>query len=85
MIKGIRIQTVMTLEDIDYVIDEIIDPEYKFFAPEQNLFLKSAVFTDSEEVYTDTVFHFKHTLANNVPADAIIMIWIPPQIEIGDA
>ena len=34
MIKGITIQMVKTLENVDYVVDEIFDLEYEFFAPE---------------------------------------------------
>jgi len=36
MIKGIMIETHMTLEDgRDYLVDEFDDPELEFFAPKQ--------------------------------------------------
>lgn len=62
-----------------------MDAEYEFFAPEQQLFLNSEIATNIEEVYTDTPFAFTHTLANNIPADAVIKVMIPAQIEVGDA
>ena len=40
--------------------------------------------TGSDEVYTETTFTLKHTLANFVPRDAIVRVTIPPQVEVRD-
>ena len=84
MIKGIEIRTFASIEDVDYLIDDIELPDLNFFAPLQQLFLSSAISTGSEEVYSETFFSFSHTLANFVPKDAIMYITIPPQIEVKD-
>ena len=62
----------------------MVDDTKEFFAPEQQLFLKSNVLAASEEVYTETRFTLIHILNNNVPADAILHITIPPSIEVKD-
>jgi len=85
MIKGISIQMLATIDKTDYLVDEFVNPNLEFFAPEQQLFLISQVSTGSEEVYTETTFTFNHTLANFVPRNAVIEVTIPPQIEVRNA
>ena len=85
MIKGITIETYMTLDTIDYLVDSFNDREFEFFAPTQVLFLGSDVLSESQVTYTETKFTLKHTLANSVPYGSIIHIQIPPQIEVLDA
>ena len=73
----------MVLNDgIDYLVDEIDDEELTFFAPEQELFLASAVTVQLEETFSETAFFIQNKLANNVMPGAIIHITIPKQIEI---
>lgn len=77
MIRGILIETWVTLEDEEYLVDRIDNPIRDFFAPEQQLLLSSEVLTGSDEVYTATDFTFKHQLANTAMKDAIIVVTIP--------
>lgn len=85
MIKGILIQTYMTLADgEDYLIDTFDDDEYPFFAPASQLFLQSSVFVDKEETYEETPFYISNKLANNVKKGAIIHVTIPKQVEVID-
>ena len=77
MIKGIEIKTIVVVESVDYVVDIFSDFDLNFFAPVQQLFLASEVLTESEEVYTETKFTFRHTLANSVATNAIMTILIP--------
>jgi len=66
----------------DFLVDEFVDLELNFFAPEEQLFLNSNILTGSDEVYTETPFSIEEKLANSVPRDAIMYITIPSQIEI---
>ena len=84
MIQGITIQMVQVYEDTDYVIDEFVDENIEFFAAEAQLFADFVLSTESEEVYTETVFSFKAKVRNTIPSDAIIGIVLPSQIEIAD-
>ena len=68
----------MTIDDINYLVDEYVNALHDFFSPEQQLFLSSEVTAGSEEVFTATYFSVKHTLANFVPSSAILQIRIPP-------
>jgi predicted DNA-binding helix-hairpin-helix protein len=85
MIKGIKIQTFVTVKTVVFLIDEFISTTLEFFAPQQQLFLSSAISSASDEVYSPMGFTITHTLANNVPFGGIIKISIPPQIEVSDA
>ena len=85
MIRGISIQTFVTIEKVDFLIDEFVSTTLDFFAPKQQLFLASTVSSGSDEVYTATDFTVTQTLANKVPFGGIILVYIPPQIEVGDA
>ena len=77
MIRGILIETWVTFEDEDYLVDRIDNPLRDFFAPEQQLLLASKVLTGSDEVYTATDFTFNHQLANSAMPGAIIVVTIP--------
>ena len=77
MIKGIKIETFMTVDDEDFMIDTFDDPEVEFFAPEQQLFLSSSVRVEKEEVFEDTAFFIMNKLANNIMGGAIINVTIP--------
>ena len=84
MIKGIEIRTYMSIDGVDYIIDSLLDDTKEFFAPVQQLFLKSNVYAASDEVYTETRFTLTHVLNNNVPSDAILQIRVPPELEVKD-
>ena len=84
MIHGIKIQTYAMIEGEEFLIDEFDQPDLEFFAPLQQLFIKSIVETGSDEVYTETEFTLSLVLANSVPSTAIMHIMIPPQIEVKD-
>ena len=57
MIKGIMIQTHMTLDDdLDYLVDEYDNANLEFFAPLQQLFLSSSVTVQLEETFEETAF-----------------------------
>lgn len=85
MIKGIKIQSYMSLEGADYLIDTFDEPEFEFFAPKQQLFLSSSVSVEKEETFEETNFFISNKLANNVEEGAIINITIPKEIEVKDA
>lgn len=77
-VKGIKIETYATIENVDYLVDSLVDFELRFFAPVQLFFLSSNVLAGSDEVYTATYFTLEHQLANKVPFGAIMYVTIPP-------
>jgi hypothetical protein len=58
MIKGISIQIFEQIDGVDYIIDEFIDPSFKFFAPKQVTFLYSEILVSEETTYTNAIFTF---------------------------